>query len=78
MAAGVLCYPVISMLYATTLDIYLGSVYLFTSGILIIAIINTLYVYKYLTMHRAPSDDKDIVSDANETLGKMSELTMSF
>ena len=49
MNVGALCWPVLSMLYAATLDWYLGTVYLFNAGVCIIVILNTLYVFKYLT-----------------------------
>ena len=76
MTAGVLCYPAISMLYAATLHLYLGSVYLFTAAIMIIAVLNTLYIYRCLNKCVATkSYNPHIISDVNETLDKISGLT---
>ena len=76
MTAGVLCYPAISMLYAATLHLYLGSVYLFTAAIMIIAVLNTLYIYRCLDKRaRKKSSPHQIIFDANETLDKISGLT---
>ena len=49
MNVGALCWPVISLLYAATLDWYLGFVYFFGAGVLVIVVLNTLYVFRYLT-----------------------------
>ena len=76
MTAGVLCYPAISMLYAATLHLYLGSVYLFTAAIMIIAVINTLYIYRCLNKCVGTKcHNHHIILDVNETLDKISGLT---
>ena len=77
MTVGVLCTPAISLLYAATLNWYIGTVYLFTAGIVIIAVLNTLYVYGYLQKagKETTSSNHNIFLEANDTLEKMAGLT---
>ena len=81
MTVGVLCTPAISLLYAATLNWYIGTVYLFTAGIVIIAVLNTLYVYGYLKNlekkagKETTSSNQNIFLEANDTLEKMAGLT---
>ena len=44
-----LCWPFISMMYAVTLDFSPSFTYFFMAGVTAIVLVNTLYVFRYLT-----------------------------
>ena len=76
-SVGALCTPIITMLYAATLELYLGTVFLFSAAIIFIVLVITLYIYGYLNNLEkfSNSNNQSTILEANESLRGMSGLT---
>ena len=62
------------MLYAATLELYLGTVYLFSAAFILIVLVITLYIYGYLNNLEkfSNSNNQSTILEANESLRGMS------